>query len=67
VPSLGGTPMRMLRFAAAHLSAVTMPVSGRKLDVLAVAGQGGTAFSVGFTHLQDNPGVRVAGVILKFS
>jgi hypothetical protein len=67
VPSLAGIPMRMLRFAAGHLSAVAMPVSGRKLDVLAVAGHGGTAFSVGFTHRQDNPAVRVAGVILKFS
>jgi hypothetical protein len=67
VPSADGIPFGMLRFSAGHLSSVTMPVSGRKLDVLAVAAHGGTAFSVGFTHVQDNIGVRVAGVILKFS
>ena len=67
VPSVDGIPFRMLRFAGGHLRAVTMPVSGHKLDVLAVAAGGGTAFSAGLTHSKDDLAARMAGVVLEFS
>jgi hypothetical protein len=67
VPSVDGIPFRMLRFAAGHLRAVTMPVSGRKLDVLAVAAHGSTAFGAGLTHSKDDLAAHMAGVVLEFS
>jgi len=68
VPSQDGVPFEMLRYSGGHLRAVSMPVSGARLDVLAVAAVPHSAetLGVGFTHKKNNAGLGIAGVILSY-
>jgi hypothetical protein len=68
VPSAGGIPFQMLRYSGGHLLPVSMPVSGRKLNVLAVAAipHSVSALGVGFTHRRDNLGRGVVAAVLEY-
>jgi len=68
VPSTDGIPFKMLRYSGGHLRAVTVPRSGRRLNVTAVAAMPGTAraLGAGATHKKNELGTRQAAVILEF-
>jgi hypothetical protein len=68
VPSTGGIPFKMLRFSAGHLRTVTMPISGTKLNVTAVAAVPHTsrALGAGATHKKNQLGTGQSAVILEF-
>jgi hypothetical protein len=68
VPSANGIAFQLLRFSAGHLHTASLPVSGHRLNVVAMAAvpHSGQAFGAGFQHRTDNLGARVSGAILQF-
>ena len=68
VPSQDGIPFQMLRYSHGHLLPATLPVSGRRLDVLAVAAIPHTneTFGAGFRHRTDNLGLGNIAAILEY-
>jgi hypothetical protein len=68
VPSVDGIPFQLLRYSSGHLAPVKLPVSGRKLNVVALAAIPHTAeaFGAGFTHKANDLGFGVVGAILEY-
>lgn len=68
VPSVDGIPFQMLRYSHGHLLPVSMPVSGRRLNVLAVAPipHSAETFGAGFTHRRNNLGLGDVATILEY-
>jgi hypothetical protein len=68
VPSANGIAFQLLRFSAGHLHTACLPVSGHRLNMVAMAAipHSGQAFGAGFQHRTDNLGARVSGAILQF-
>ena len=68
VPSVGGIPLKMLRYSSGHLLPAALPISGRRLNVLAVAAIPHTneTFGAGFRHRTDNLGLGDIAAILEY-
>ena len=68
VPSVDGIPLKMLRYSSGHLLPAALPISGRRLNVLAVAAIPHTneTFGAGFRHRTDNLGLGDIAAILAY-
>jgi hypothetical protein len=68
VPSTDGIAFQLLRYSGWHLHVASLPVSGRRLNLVAVAAipHTGQAFGVGAQHRTDNLGAGVSGAVLQF-
>jgi hypothetical protein len=68
VPSVNGTEFQMLRYSSGRLRPAALPISGRRLNVLAVAAIPHTneTFGAGFRHRTNNLGLGDVAALLEY-